>query len=73
MRSRFIRLFIFLIVAVFMLPDVADARRSRRGSSYSSGMARPVVSDTGRVTGVIRKRRSLTRTEYDYNWAARRE
>ena len=70
MRFNFSRLLIFLIVAVFLLPDVADARRRR---STSSGMARPTFSDTGPVTGVIRKRSSVNRTEYDYNWAARRD
>ena len=70
MRFNFSRLLIFLIIAVFLLPDVANARRRR---STSSGMARPTFSDTGPVTGVIRKRSSVNRTEYDYNWAARRD
>ncbi|MCH8839982.1 MAG: hypothetical protein IH831_04770 [Planctomycetes bacterium] len=70
MRSNFSRLLIFLIVAVFLLPDVANARRRR---STSSGMAGSTFSDTGPVTGVIRKRSSVNRTEYDYNWAARRD
>ncbi len=73
MRSSFSRLLIFSMIAVFFLPDMADARRRSRGRSYSSGTARPTFSDKGPVTGVIRKRRSVNRTEYDYNWAARRD
>jgi hypothetical protein len=71
------------LAAIFFIPETSDAqiffrrRRNNYSYNYNSGGNTPVANTLANLArplvGIVRKRSNRNRSEYDYNWAARRD
>jgi hypothetical protein len=81
MRKSTLICLLLAVAASFFIPDTSEAQwfRRRRGGNYNYNYSGGVVSNTPLanlarpLAGILRKRSSRNRSEYDYNWAARRD
>jgi len=76
MRNSIHQYVLVSLAAIFLYPDTSDARPFRRRGNQRGGggfVATALSTVTRPVIGIIRKRSQLDRSEYDYDWAARRD